>query len=1012
MDKTTFALCKKLAAGAVSGVDSMSVEGQTLTINCKDGTVLTMTFPTPADGVSITDVEIDASNHLICTLSDGSTEDAGEIHTVKGEKGDKGDKGDAGQGIAQGGSEGQMLVKNSDSDYDTKWVTPPGGTVVDDEMSLSSENPVQNKVITAAIGDKVDKADKAIVDGVGTALEGKVDKISGKGLSTNDYDDTEKAKVAAAITKAVDDLVNYYTKSQTYTKTEVDNIAATIRNSRFEVVSVLPTTDIQTNVIYLVPKSTAQTNNIKDEYINLDGTTAGWEKIGDTEIDLSGYVTTTALNTALADYTTTTDLTALLAGKTNLTVISPAFVETRDYAVNSYVTHDGKLYKCTTAHTAGAWDANDFTEITVVGAKADKVSGATSGHFAGLNGNGNLTDSGKSASDFGTADEIADIVNVYGAKNLIPYPYLNKSGTEFRGVTYTVNADESITANGTATGGDSAFFILQRNVDNDFLSRIGQGNFILSGCPANGSLQTYYLNFNYGDAQSSVGNLGQDTGNGKEITIDTDITQYNAQITVLIREGVTVSNLTFYPMLRMASVKDNTYVPYVPTNKELADSKADKSDVDNIAQSLIDYEVVDVKNMLDPKWFNNASGCTVTTSYDKDKVTKYVLTGTTTSGNGVLFARRVAKDLTLPVGKTFVFSIGTALPFGSLEVGYTHPTTGAWTIVKNQATDGLEFTVPAEADGMPWTIQYLPGNNKTLDNFDIFPMLCTKEDWDKSHDYEPFYIPVKDAMFRRSEQGVLGAKNLIQNMGVAQTVSGVTFTLNADGSVTANGTATAAIPFNVSGNILDRLDPTQEYILSGCPKGGSASTYRIYVSYQPGNGNLGNDYGDGVRFSLSSTSVTYTTIVIYIFISSGAVLNNIVFRPMLRLASDPDGTYQPYAKTNFQLTNEGPLTKAIPLEWNENLNLDSNKGGNIYQYGKLYFVTYWFKATTATTGNVGIVKLPKNGLIGGNYVITEGNDTAVWGGKTTIDGVDYVSISCPMVVDKVYRAQCVWIDNS
>lgn len=94
------------------------------------------------------------------------------------------------------------------------------------------------------------------------------------------------------ITKAVNDLVSYYLKSETYSKTEVDDIVTAIKNSRFEVVVTLPTTDIKTNVIYLVPKSPSQTSNVKDEYINLDGTTAGWEKIGDTEIDLSNYVTT------------------------------------------------------------------------------------------------------------------------------------------------------------------------------------------------------------------------------------------------------------------------------------------------------------------------------------------------------------------------------------------------------------------------------------------------------------------------------------------------------------------------------------------------------------------------------------------------------------------------------------------------------------------------------------------------------------------------------------------------
>ena len=43
------------------------------------------------------------------------------------------------------------------------------------------------------------------------------------------------------------------------------------------------------------------------------------------------------------------------------------------------------------------------TVTNAVDGKADKVSGATNGNFAGLDGSGNLTDSGKTASDFATA---------------------------------------------------------------------------------------------------------------------------------------------------------------------------------------------------------------------------------------------------------------------------------------------------------------------------------------------------------------------------------------------------------------------------------------------------------------------------------------------------------------------------------------------------------------------------------------------------------------------------------
>lgn len=84
MDIISYVLSKRIAEGAVSGVREMSVDGQTLNIECNDGTHLEMEFPTPADGVSIVDVDITAQKHLICTLSDGNTIDAGEVPTVQG----------------------------------------------------------------------------------------------------------------------------------------------------------------------------------------------------------------------------------------------------------------------------------------------------------------------------------------------------------------------------------------------------------------------------------------------------------------------------------------------------------------------------------------------------------------------------------------------------------------------------------------------------------------------------------------------------------------------------------------------------------------------------------------------------------------------------------------------------------------------------------------------------------------------------------------------------------------
>lgn len=83
-------------------------------------------------------------------------------------------------------------------------------------------------------------------------------------------------------------------------------------------------------------------------------------------------------------------------GTADITAIAAAFSDSTAYAVGQYVTYDGKLYKCTTAHAAGAWNASDFTQTTVddefMGKGRDyvtagKKSGTTLGTNATAEGN-------------------------------------------------------------------------------------------------------------------------------------------------------------------------------------------------------------------------------------------------------------------------------------------------------------------------------------------------------------------------------------------------------------------------------------------------------------------------------------------------------------------------------------------------------------------------------------------------------------------------------------------------
>lgn len=52
---------------------------------------------------------------------------------------------------------------------------------------------------------------------------------------------------------------------------------------------------------------------------------------------------------------------------------APAFIESTAYSVGQYVTYAGKVYRCTAAHSAGAWDPSHFTAVTVGGTLGEIV---------------------------------------------------------------------------------------------------------------------------------------------------------------------------------------------------------------------------------------------------------------------------------------------------------------------------------------------------------------------------------------------------------------------------------------------------------------------------------------------------------------------------------------------------------------------------------------------------------------------------------------------------------------
>lgn len=76
-------------------------------------------------------------------------------------------------------------------------------------------------------------------------------------------------------------------------KLRVSTLVGSLDGLKKAVVQTLPTQDIDPNTIYLVPKQTAGTQNVYDEYMYINN---AWEIIGSTEVDLSNYQTKTDNN--------------------------------------------------------------------------------------------------------------------------------------------------------------------------------------------------------------------------------------------------------------------------------------------------------------------------------------------------------------------------------------------------------------------------------------------------------------------------------------------------------------------------------------------------------------------------------------------------------------------------------------------------------------------------------------------------------------------------------------------
>ena len=156
-----------------------------------------------------------------------------------------------------------------------------------------------------------------------------------------------------------------------------------------------------------------------------------------------------------------------------------------------------------------------------------------------------------------TADEIATIVNEYGSKNLADTSLIHNAIGIGGGVTRKNNGDGSITYSGTSTVTNAIYLPLIE------APSLGKGTYIFTPNPMTAATYTYQIYKNGRYWKNYV------------LTQTIEITEAGKySIGVAIKSNPTISN-TFKPMLRYAAIKDDTYVPYAMTNRELTEKVAD-----------------------------------------------------------------------------------------------------------------------------------------------------------------------------------------------------------------------------------------------------------------------------------------------------------------------------------------------------------------------------------------------------------------------------------------------------
>ena len=424
--------------------------------------------------------------------------------------------------------------------------------------------------------------------------------------------------------------------------------------------------------------------------------------------------------------------------------------------------------------------------------------------------------------------------------NLIQYPYQQTSLTT-DGITFTDNGDGTITANGTATA-DASFKCWA------WLNKVlPSGSYFVSGCPQNGSVNAYYMNFAFRYNNINFKDV-RDIGAGALIEAPNGIEGIYAAIR--IKSGITVENLVFKPMLN----KGTTALPYEPYK-----SINPENIRVNLSSNLIVY----------PYRYSslNDNGITFTTNDNGEIIANGSIEDNTKypqlSLNADAKIFNIQKDIyTMSCPMSINDTAHTAVFLLDFQLDnkwvFTHSVNNIDSLTKTIDLRDKEFN---QVYGY---VRILANDTGTFEDFTFKPMLNKGT---SALPYEPYIAP-KDV----EKVVVAKSPNLIpypytfRSTTTLYPDTAITATINEDGSIAVSGTKTSdsytyTTLFNFTSNPDKALKVGETYTISG----GSPECYVYFANTSTGGSTI-----DGLSSKGEPVTAVYSTYAsqssIYLFV--------------------------------------------------------------------------------------------------------------------------------------------------